>query len=534
MCSKNKTRHAPRFPAPARPWLHSLRLRLVLWYGSLIAGALSCFMFLILFLTADALNQSVESAVQAEARAVAVEITSELLPTPPYWPARFSLDSLNNYQSPGIVVEVIDREGTLRSASDDRPAIRIPMGTDVKRATLTGQPLGYRTSLEHEQVVVQAVPIWAPNDKEAVNHGKAPGDSTGVASPRSGPVIGTLLVAKSLHDLTTTLQLLQTLLLLSGGIVLAGALLGGWAIAARALQPLTEVVKTARTIAAATVQGTRIGNLSQRVKKSGKSNEIVQVVDALNEMLANLEKATQGQHRFVADASHELRAPLTTIQGNLAFLQCHEETLSPQERHLMVSDAYEETRRLAQLVEELLLLARTDASEDQLSISQEQRTEETTLPLIDLDHVALQVVRQLRRRLSVEGSALQLEIGHIEPVQVRGDEENLRRIVLILLDNAMKYTTPNGEQEQRRVVVSAQRHGQEAVLCVRDTGIGIDPADLPYIFERFYRADRARQRPGTGLGLSIAKALVEQCGGHITAESTLGQGSTFSIWLPLS
>jgi signal transduction histidine kinase len=136
--------------------------------------------------------------------------------------------------------------------------------------------------------------------------------------------------------------------------------------------------------------------------------------------------------------------------------------------------------------------------------------------------------------LSVEGSALQLEIGHIEPVQVRGDEENLRRIVLILLDNAMKYTTPNGEQEQGRVVVSAQRHGQEAVLCVRDTGIGIDPADLPYIFERFYRADRARQRPGTGLGLSIAKALVEQCGGHITAESTLGQGSTFSIWLPLS
>lgn len=170
MCSKNKTRHAPRFPAPARLWLRSLRLRLVLWYGSLIAGTLSCFVFLVLFLTADALNQSVESAVQAEARAVAVEITSELLPTPPYWPARFLLDSLNSYHNPGVVVEVIDREGTLRYASDDRPAIRIPMETDVKRATLTGQSLGYRTSLEHEQVVVQAVPIWAPNDKEAKDH----------------------------------------------------------------------------------------------------------------------------------------------------------------------------------------------------------------------------------------------------------------------------------------------------------------------------------------------------------------------------
>jgi signal transduction histidine kinase len=328
--------------------------------------------------------------------------------------------------------------------------------------------------------------------------------------------------------------MLRNLLLLSGGVVLAGALLGGWAIAARALHPLAEVVKTARTIAAATAQGTRIGNLSQRVKRLGSSDEMVQVVDALNEMLANLEKATQGQRRFVADASHELRAPLTTIQGNLAFLQRHADTLSPEEHHLMVSDAYEEILRLAQLVEELLLLARADASEDQPPAIQGQRIEGTTQPLIDLDHVTLQVVRQLRGRLSVEGSMLQLEIGHIEPVRVRGDEESLRRVMLILLDNALKYTSLSREQGQGRVVVSVQRHGQEAVLCVHDTGIGIDPADLPHIFERFYRADRARQRPGTGLGLSIAKALVEQRGGRMTAESTLGQGSTFSIWLPLS
>lgn len=133
----------------------------------------------------------------------------------------------------------------------------------------------------------------------------------------------------------------------------------------------------------------------------------------------------------------------------------------------------------------------------------------------------------------MEGSTLQLEIGHIEPVRVRGDEESLRRVALILLDNAIKYT-PSSEDGRGRVTVSVERVDRQAVLRVRDTGIGIDPADVPHLFERFYRADRARSRQGTGLGLPIAQTLVEQLGGHISAESTPGKGSTFSVWLPLA
>ncbi len=143
-------------------------------------------------------------------------------------------------------------------------------------------------------------------------------------------------------------------------------------------------------------------------------------------------------------------------------------------------------------------------------------------------------MRQLRRRLSVEGSKLKLEIGHIEPVRVRGDEESLRRVTLILLDNAIKYTPIRDEEGASRVIVSLERTRGQAVLCVRDTGIGIDPTDLPHIFERFYRADRARSSQGTGLGLSIAQTFVEQLGGRITAESIPGKGSTFRVWLPLA
>lgn len=204
----------------------------------------------------------------------------------------------------------------------------------------------------------------------------------------------------------------------------------------------------------------------------------------------------------------------------------------------MLADVHGETLRLAGLVEELLLLARADASVDSPAVAEDagQAIAESTrnTPPVELDRAVLQLVRQLRRRLDGEGSTLQLEVGHIEPVRVRGDEESLRRVLLILLDNAMKYTPLRDEEGANRIIVSLEQADGQTVLHVRDTGIGIEAADLPHIFERFYRADRARARQGTGLGLSIAQTLVERLGGRITAESTVGKGSIFSVWLPLA
>lgn len=204
----------------------------------------------------------------------------------------------------------------------------------------------------------------------------------------------------------------------------------------------------------------------------------------------------------------------------------------------MLADVHEETLRLAKLVEELLILARADANQDtSLETHETGITAEGSIqhePTVELDHEVLQLVRQLRRRLSTEGSQLKLEIGHIEPVRVRGEEESLRRVALILLDNALKYTPTGNQEGAGRVMVSLERVDGQAALRVRDTGIGMEPADLEHVFDRFYRADRARSRQGTGLGLPIAQALVEQLGGRITAESTPGKGTTFSVWLPLA
>jgi two-component system OmpR family sensor kinase len=486
--------HTNKVSEAKRPLPRSLRLRLILWYGSLIAVALGFFALLFLFLTTDAIDTSVQSTLRTEARVAMLDAKAQ--------------------------VRYLSTSGT-----------RIPLGNETTRTVLAGQAsVSYDTTVDGQHVRVQALPIRAPLHGVSGNAGGVP---AGI-----GPVIGVLLVAKSLADVDATMLLLRALLLVSGVATLAGTLVASWLIATRVLRPLSELVVTARAIATSTARGTRLGNLSQRVPQPRGHDELAQVMETFNEMLASLESATQAQRRFVADASHELRAPLTTIQGNLAFLQRHLGELPPEERHTMLADAYGETLRLAELVEELLLLARADANVEPSPGAQavETAAEESTRrePPVELDRAVLQLVRQLRRRLGVEGSKVQLEVGPISPVRVRGDEESIRRVILILLDNALKYTQSSGEADGGRVIISLERTGGQAVLRVRDTGIGIEPADLPHIFERFYRADRARSRQGTGLGLSIAQTLVEQLGGRITAESTPGKGSTFSVWLPLA
>jgi two-component system, OmpR family, sensor kinase len=520
----------PKVPTPDRERPRSLRLRLVLWYGALLAVALGLFVVLLLVLTMDAISQSVDGDVQAEARIAALNVHNSLSEMPPYWPPILTLNVIDTYGDPGIVVEVLDAQGHIHYYSANGRDAHVPISASSTRAALAGQITWFIATTRGERVRVEVLPVHAPIIGASSNAGEARGGQR--------DIIGILVVSKSMDDVDDTFFLLQTLLLIAGLVILVGALTGGWVIATRVLHPLTEIVMTASTIAA-NAQGMRIGGLSQRVRRPRGRDEMAQVVDTFNEMLVALEKATRAHRRFVADASHELRAPLTTIQGNLAFMQRHVDELPKEERRTMITDAHEETLRLARLVEDLLLLARADASTEMPITLKEEADQAATdskrkESLLELDHTVLQLVRQLSRRLSVEGSKLKLEVGHIEAVRVSGDEESLRRVMLILLDNAIKYTSAGNGAGSGRVIVSLERLDKETVLRVRDDGIGIDAADLPHIFERFYRADRARTRQGTGLGLSIAQTLVERLGGRITAESTPGQGSMFSIWLPLA
>jgi two-component system, OmpR family, sensor kinase len=526
--------HEMKSPMSFRGKPRSLRMRLLLWYGSLLAVALSLFVVLILVLTMNAIEQNVDSDVRAEARVASLNVGSELYSQPPYWPPQLSLLAVDTYRDPGVEVEIQDAQGSIHYRSGSDISTAIPISTNTLKVTLSGQTTWYTASVVGERVRVEVLPIRASGEGTlASTSGRSNADLTPAGNE---PIIGVLLVAKSLDDVDDTFTMLRTLLLLSGLTILAGVLLGGWIIATRVLHPLAEIVETARTIAADTARESRFSVLSQRVRRPRGHDEMVQVIDTFNEMLDSLERSTQAQRRFVADASHELRAPLTTIQGNLVFLQLHQAELPLEERQILLTEVQEETVRLSRLVQDLLLLARSDAYAD-IPLIVPEKTESISQVSaqqspIELDRVVLELIRKLRKRLSVEGLMLKLEIGYIEPVQVQGDEESLRRVILILLDNAIKYTPTSNESASGCVTVSLKKMNKEAVLSVHDTGIGIDPVDLSHVFERFYRANRARPRQGTGLGLSIAQTLVEQLGGRITAESTPGKGSTFCVILP--
>jgi len=253
-----------KVPGHKRGKPQSLRLRLLLWYGTLLAATLGFFVLLILTLTTDAIDQSIEGEINAAARVATLDVRDDLSPYPPYWPRQLSMNVVDTYRDPGFVVEVLDAQGHLRYLSSSSTNEGLPLSIQTNRAALAGQTICYTTSVGGQNVRVEALPITAPLgnvSRSAVNATTCKA-SAGGTSPSAGPVVGVLLVAKSLDDEDDTVTVLRTLLLFAGLVTLGGTLVGIWAISTRVLHPLTEITSTAHAIAVFTARGTRLVKLS--------------------------------------------------------------------------------------------------------------------------------------------------------------------------------------------------------------------------------------------------------------------------------
>ncbi len=316
--------------------------------------------------------------------------------------------------------------------------------------------------------------------------------------------IGVMQVGASLSVIDATRNNLLSIMLSVAVIAVLIAALGSWILLGRALAPLWAIADMVDQI-------NHADDLSRRLPYRGeREDEISNLVEAFNQTLERLESLFTSQQRFLADVSHELRTPLTVIKGNVDLMrhikQADEESLSSIDQ---------EAGRLTRLVGGLLMIAQAESGKLALNFKP-----------VELDLLLTEVFTEM---CVLAGSKVKVHLNEIDQVMVNGDRDRLKQVLLNLIANAIQYTPQDGD-----VFLSMKKMGDQARIIIRDTGPGIPAADLPHIFDRFYRAEKSRTRSttsGFGLGLSIAKWIVEHHNGRVEVESKEGKGTSFVIWL---
>jgi heavy metal sensor kinase len=304
------------------------------------------------------------------------------------------------------------------------------------------------------------------------------------------------------------LRRLLILLLLVTPLVLLAAAVGGYLVMTQPLKPVVLLTEKAERIG--------VGPPGERLPVIATGDELERLSLSLNRMISRLEDALAHNRRFSADVSHELRTPLTILRGEL------EQVIRMRDSRPDVTEplgsALEEIERLAKIVESLLTISYLDSAGAGIEFNR-----------FDLQEMVRTTAEQMR--LLAEEKRITLRIESRGPVCALGDESRIKQVLVNLLDNAIKYTPESG-----RIVIGVEAQNNDAVLTVADDGIGIPAELLPHVFERFYRADRARSRQsaGVGLGLSIVEAICRAHGGGVSITSEEGRGTNVHVRLPLA
>ena len=456
----------------------SIRARLTLWYTGVVVAIL----LLVSVAAYSLLRWHLYNDLDASLFTVA-GVLRDAPPADPTSPLPPDLEPLvREFLGPEFadaLMQLLDPQGGVRSRAL-RPALPLSRGARIN--ALRGEPtLETVEFATGEQARLLTMPVV-----------------------RGGRVVDLVQVAMPLRRTRQTLlRYVETLLVLVPlGVVLSAV--GGWLLARRALRPVDRMSQSALRISAE--------DLSRRLERRGTQDEIDRLADTLNAMLARLEAAFGEMQRFTADAAHELRTPLTALRGGIEIALRAER--SPDEYRRVLASSIEEVDHLIRLAEDLLLLSRSTVG---LTAARQP---------VDLEALCLEAL-ELGVRLA-KGKGVTVSMGATAPAVVQGDSGALRRALLNLVDNAVKYTPPGGS-----VVISLGRTQESVALVVEDTGIGIDPADTKRIFEPFVRLDAGRNRDsgGSGLGLAIARSIVVAHGGTLEVESRPGGGSRFTIRL---
>lgn len=459
-----------------------IRWRLTLWFALMLFIILLLSGVVLHTLLQSYLNNQVDDNLRIHSARVHGTLHPWEIPEPlDYNVIHEKLPPINEFASPGTYIQLIDQQGNVVVKSDSLGDMELPVNPSLIERGFAGE------------VVIKTV---------------SAGDSTRVriiVSPlylREQVLL--LEVAQSLKHIDTTMTQVRWALLTSILVALILATVSGGLIVRGAISPVSRITQTAKSIETSS-------DLKRRVDYRGPMDEIGQLATTFDGMIEHLERVLQSQKHFVADASHELRGPLTVIKGNFDLLKLN---LNEEERKESLRAIESEITRMAKIVDDLLLLA-------EVASGQPEQPEIIVLQ---------EIITEELERAHLSAGSRHIDIGRQENLKITGNRHALEQLLRNLVDNAIRYTPEGGT-----ITLSLFRQGNRACLEVADTGIGIPTEHLPYIFDRFYRVDRHRSRTsgGTGLGLAIVKGIAEQQGGQVTVTSQPGQGSTFTVCLKL-
>ncbi len=453
----------------------SIQNRLLFVYTSIFLVAFVLFAAIVYLLPRNRINQEVDT----DLRTLATELQSANVRQVGDSAFRIEIDeNLDNLATAASFFMMIDTEGSIRLRSQNLSSLDSELLD--KDGLHEEETLNYIVRGESTMRVL-TTPIY-----------------------EDGELVAYLQVAR----LVDSIESFSRFLVISLFVGFAGAsasLFLAILLTPSSFKPLEDMAAVARQI-------TNADDLSRRVPYTERIDEIGVLARSFNQLLERLERLFQTQQRLLADVSHELRTPLTAIRGNVDLMRRMGDA-DPESLEII----QEEIERMTRLVGDLLLLARADAG---------------GLPLekkkVELDNLLFEVYRQVR----LLGKSVEVKVTEVDQVCIMGDVDRLKQLLLNLISNAMKYTPAGGV-----VHVSLSKKNGWAYVKIKDTGVGIPAEDLPHIFDRFYRVDKARTRGqagqgGAGLGLAIAKWIAQAHGGNIDVSSEVGEGTTFTIILP--